>query len=444
MTIHIDIARMRAPRVPSGVADAEWQGLGERFAAAHAAVRARIASGAYGFADLASQDAEHQRMRAWAATTQGRYDDIVVLGIGGSALGAVMLRTALLPYGWNERHGAQRGGAPRLHIVDNVDPRSMAGLFDLIELSRTLFLVISKSGGTAETMAQYLYVRHRLDEQGLPASHHIAVVTDPVAGVLRPVADRDGLPCFSVPANVGGRFSLFTPVAMLPAALAGIDTTALRAGAAAMATDCASDVLDANPAGQFAVLQWRAHARAGQSTHVLMPYSDALRGLAPWFVQLWAESLGKQDADGVHTGPTPLAALGATDQHSQVQLFMEGPIDKTVTFVTERERPLDLPIPALPGAPEGTSYLQGRTMGTLLDAEQSATADALAEMGRPSMAVSVDRCDPWHVGALAMWLMQATVLAGELYRVNPTNQPGVELGKRLAHQALAASAGRNR
>jgi glucose-6-phosphate isomerase len=301
----------------------------------------------------------------------------------------------------------------------------MAGLFELIELSRTLFLVISKSGGTAETMAQYLYVRHRIDDQGLPASHHIAVVTDPVAGVLRPVAERDGLPCFSVPANVGGRFSLFTPVATLPAALVGIDTTSLRAGAAAMATACAGHVLDANLAGQFAVLQWRAQARAGQGTHVMMPYSDALRGVAPWFVQLWAESLGKQDADGAHVGPTPLAALGATDQHSQVQLFMEGPTDKTVTFITERERPLDLRIPGLPG-------------------EQSATADALAEMGRPSMAICLDRCDPWHLGALTMLFMQATVLAGELYRVNPTNQPGVELGKQLARRSLEASAERNR
>ncbi len=444
MTIHLETSRMRASRVPSGVSDEDWEGLQGRFASAHDVVRARIAAGSYGFADLASQDAEHARMCAWVATTHGRYDDIVVLGIGGSALGATMLATALLPYGWNARQGAQRGGRPRLHVVDNVDPRSVAGVFDLIELSRTLFLVISKSGGTAETMAQYLYVRHRIDEQGLLAAHHVAVVTDPTAGVLRPVAERDGLPVFSVPANVGGRFSLFTPVATLPAALVGIDVTALRTGAAAMGQACETEVLDANPAGQFAMLQWRAHTGAGQGTHVLMPYSDAMRGLAPWFVQLWAESLGKQDADGVPVGPTPLAALGATDQHSQVQLFMEGPKDKTVTFVVERARAVDLSIPGLPGAPEGTDYLAGRTMGTLLDAEQAATADALAAMGRPSMTLSVDRCDPWHLGGLAMLFMRATVLAGALYRVDPTNQPGVELGKQLARQALAASAPRSR
>jgi glucose-6-phosphate isomerase len=436
MTIHLDFTCMRAPRIPNGVSDAEWPSLTAAFAAAHATVRARVADDRYGFANIAAQEAEHQRVVAWAASMHGRFDDIVVLGIGGSALGASMLRTALLPYGWNERNAAQRGGQPRWHVVDNVDPRSMAGLFELIECSRTLFLVISKSGGTAETMAQYLFVRHRLDEQGLPASHHIAVVTDPVAGVLRPVAERDGLPCFSVPQNVGGRFSLFTPVATLPAALVGIDTTALRAGAAAMAEECANSTLEANPAGQFALLQWRAHARAGQGIHVLMPYSDAMRGIAPWFVQLWAESLGKQDADGRHTGPTPLAALGASDQHSQVQLFMEGPADKTITLIAERNRAVDLRIPGLPGAPEGTGYLEGRTMGALLDAEQVATAEALAENGRPSMQVVVDRCDAWHIGALAMWLMQATVLAGELYRVNPLNQPGVELGKTLARQAL--------
>ena len=220
------------------------------------------------------------------------------------------------------------GDRPRLHVVDNVDPRSVAGVFDLIELSRTLFLVISKSGGTAETMAQYLYVRHRIDEQGLLAAHHVAVVTDPTAGVLRPVAERDGLPVFSVPANVGGRFSLFTPVATLPAALVGIDVTALRTGAAAMGQACETEVLDANPAGQFAMLQWRAHTGAGQGTHVLMPYSDAMRGLAPWFVQLWAESLGKKGL-----GTTPVRALGNVVDEWKKMTKSNSPPTLAVTIV---------------------------------------------------------------------------------------------------------------
>jgi glucose-6-phosphate isomerase len=198
---------------------------------------------------------------------------------------------------------------------------------------------------------------------------------------------------------------------------------------------CAVGELKANPAGVFAMLQWRAHAQAGRGIHVMMSYADALRDVAPWFVQLWAESLGKINADGQHTGPTPVAARGATDQHSQLQLYMEGPADKTVTFLVEREHRADLKLSDAALAPV-VEHLRSRTLGELLDAEQRATADALASAGRPSMAIELDVCDAHHVGALMMLLMKATIYAGVLYGVNPLDQPGVELGKRLAREAL--------
>lgn len=436
MAFTLDVTSMTEPAVPAGVRDEDWAGLAERFRAAHHAVSEIAATGVYGYRELEGQAAERARVAVFAAEVAGRYDDIVVLGIGGSSLGAIALRSALLPAAWNARTSAERGGRPRLHVLDNVDPRTIAGVLSIVALPRTLFVVISKSGGTVETLAQYLVVRDRLAREGLDAAKHLAFVTDPVKGALRAIAARDGVPVFAVPPNVGGRFSVFSPVGTLPAALCGIDIEAFCTGAMVMRDATMGDDIMHNAAGLFATLQWRAHAQAGQGQHVMMPYSDALRDFAPWFVQLWAESLGKVDTDGMHVGPTPIASVGATDQHSQVQLFMEGPTDKTVTFLRVETSADDVEIPRLEALEKALAFLGGHTLGELLDVECRATARALARAGRPSMTMTVGAPDAWHLGGLMMWLMQATTLAGALYRVNPLDQPGVELGKRLANQEL--------
>ena len=436
MAFTLDVTSMTAPAVPGGVRDDDWPSLAERFRAAKAAVDLVRTAGVHGYTELERQGAERARVVAFAASVAGRYDDIVVLGIGGSSLGAIALRTALLPSAWNVRDAAARNGRPRLHVLDNVDPRTIAGVLAIVALPRTLFVVISKSGGTVETLAQYLVVRDRLAREGLDAAQHLAFVTDPAKGALRAIAGRDGIPAFAVPPNVGGRFSVLSPVGTLPAALCGIDVEALCAGATVVRDATSGDDLAHNMAGLFATLQWRAHAQAGQGLHVMMPYSDALRDLAPWFVQLWAESLGKVDASGLHVGPTPIASVGATDQHSQVQLFMEGPADKTVTFLRVDAAADDIEIPRLEFGEKALAFLGGHTLGELLDIECRATASALARAGRPSMTMSVGAVDAWHLGGLLMWLMQATTIAGALYRVNPLDQPGVELGKRLANKEL--------
>lgn len=436
MAFTLDVTSMTEPAVPAGVRDAEWTALADRFRVAHARVVAVAATGVYGYRELEAQAAERTRVVNFAALSQGKYDDVVVLGIGGSSLGAVALRTALRPAAWNARTAEQRAGHPRLHVLDNVDPRTIAGVLSIVDLSRTIFVVISKSGGTIETLAQYLVVRDRLAKAGLDAARHLVFVTDPAKGALRAIARRDGIPAFEVPPNVGGRFSVLSPVGTLPAALCGIDVEALCAGALVVRDATMGAELAANAAGLFATLQWRAHLQAGQGLHVMMPYSDALRDLAPWFVQLWAESLGKCDASGAHVGPTPIASVGATDQHSQVQLFMEGPADKTVTFLRVDSAADDLPIPHLEAAEPALAFLGGHSLGELLDVECRATANALARAGRPSLSMTVGAADAWHVGGLMMWLMQATTLAGALYDVNPLDQPGVELGKRLANSEL--------
>jgi len=304
------------------------------------------------------------------------------------------------------------------------------------QIARTLFIVTSKSGGTAETMAQFLIVYERITSATLDVAKHLVFVTDPRQGALRPLADRLKVPALDIPPSVGGRFSVLTPVGTLPAALIGIDVQSLLAGAGEMARRCDGAELAANPAGLYAILQWLSDTQLKKSIAVFMPYSDPLRDFAAWFVQLWAESLGKKRPDGTSVGSTPLAALGATDQHAQVQLFMEGPADKTVTFIAVKERSTDVKIPsAFPDVKE-LGYLAGHSLGELIDIEQRATAGALARRGRPNMTIHLDRVDAAHVGQLMMLLEIATAYAGQLYGIDAFNQPGVELGKQFAYALL--------
>jgi glucose-6-phosphate isomerase len=445
MTIRLDYTNMMAPPIDGAITPAEWSDVAAAFSAAHAAVDAQHADGTLGFLDLPANDALHRQSTDFVENlrARGAYPtDIVVLGIGGSALGPIALRTALKAPQWNLLDDAVRNGEPRMHVLDNVDPANISALLARLDLSRTLFVVTSKSGGTAETMAQYLIIRARLaealgDDEG---KKRLVFVTDPEKGALRAIAKADGVAALDIPANVGGRFSVLTPVGLLPAALAGMDTAALLAGAADMQSRCSSGTLGENIAGVYAALQFLADTKHGRHIQVLMPYSDALRDMADWFVQLWAESLGKHRVAGdAGFGPTPLGALGATDQHSKVQLFMEGPGDKTVTFIGVTEGGVDVEIPKLhPDIPE-LAYLGGHHLSELLDIERRATAGALARRGRPNMTLTLDRVDAWHLGGLFMFLELATAYAGQLYGVDAFNQPGVELGKQFTYAMLGRS-----
>ena len=445
MTIRLDYTNMMAPPIDGGITDAEWRDVASRFEEAHRGVAEEHASGTLGFLDLPDDRALHQQTLDYVARVKaraGELTDVVVLGIGGSALGPIALRTSLRPPQWNLLDDAARGGEPRLHVLDNVDPANISALLGRLDLRRSLFVVISKSGGTAETMAQYLVVRARLNEVlgEAGARARLVFVTDPQKGALRTIARNEKIAALEIPANVGGRFSVLTPVGILPAALIGIDTAGLLAGAADMRTRCASKVLGSNIAGTWAALQYLADTKHGRPIQVLMPYSDALRDMADWFVQLWAESLGKHRVTGdAGVGPTPLGALGATDQHSKVQLFMEGPGDKTVTFIGVEEGATDVTIPKLHADVPELAYLGGHQLGELLDIERRATAGALARRGRPNMTLTLERVDPFHVGALFMFLELATAYAGRLYGVNAFDQPGVELGKQFTYAMLGRS-----
>ena len=304
--------------------------MAERFRPVYADTEKRRESGELGFFALPYERTITQEIRTFAEGVGQAFDTFVVLGIGGSALGATALQQALLKPFWNELNDEQRDYYPRLYVLDNIDPTTIGPLFERLDMRRTLFNVVSKSGSTAETMAQYLIVRDMLRStfEGDPDGErrHLVFTTDPKDGVLRKLADEEGIATLPVPSNVGGRFSVLSAVGLLPAALVGIDIDALLAGAAAMDERCRTDVLRDNPAALFAALQFAAHSEQGAGTHVMMAYGDRLFGFADWFRQLWAESLGKRVnrvGDEVFVGPTPVKALGPTDQHSQVQLYME-------------------------------------------------------------------------------------------------------------------------
>lgn len=417
--------------------------LGElvrRFPAVQAEVRERRGAGEYGFYDLVDQSASVRQIARFAEGLGQAHDHVLVLGIGGSALGTRALLDALRAPAWNELDDEGRDFFPRLTVLENVDPTSVAAALKRIDPRRVLVNVVSKSGGTAETMAQYLVVRAWLDEALGPAAYrHLVFTTDPARGALRELATQEGIATLTVPPGVGGRFSVLSPVGLLPAALVGIDIAGLLVGARAALDQAQSEDLLRNPAALYAGLHWAADTWLGARLHVLMPYTDRLRQLAEWYRQLWAESLGKRlDRRGqpVHTGPTPVGAVGATDQHSQVQLFMEGPFDKALTFIVVDDLGVDVPIPARAGLPADLAYLPGHSLGGLLRAEYAATAAALARMGRMNLTLRLPDLSAASVGELLMFFQVATGYAGVWYGIDPFDQPGVELGKRLTYAAL--------
>lgn len=434
--ISIDFTNMMAGAVDNGVTEQEWRDAAAKFRDAYKGVTALRDNQTIGFFELPDDAELTQQAIDFAARAKEKYDDVVILGIGGSALGPIALRTALCQSGWNMLSSEARDGYPRLHVLDNIDPVTIDALLGRLALDRTLFIVTSKSGGTAETMSQFLIAHDRVVQAKLDVSHHFVFVTDPKGGALRPLAHSLKVPALDIPPNIGGRYSVLTPVGTLPAALVGIDVAALMRGAGEMAARCGTDDLTKNPAGVFGTLLYLSDTAHGRVIDVLMPYSDPLRDFAAWFVQLWAESLGKHVKDGSSVGSTPLPALGATDQHSQVQLFMEGPANKVIAFIAVKEHGADLQMPHGFKDVNELAYLGGHSLAELINIEQQATAGALAKRGRANLTIHIDKVDAWHVGGLMMLFEAATAYAGQLYGVNAFNQPGVELGKQFAYALL--------
>jgi glucose-6-phosphate isomerase len=392
--------------------------------AAHGAIHARVQSGELPFLRLHEDRATLDRVLEAASAARARFDDLVVLGIGGSSLGGRALIAAL-------------GGAGlRVHFPDNLDPDRFGALIDGLDLDRTQWNAISKSGGTLETIAQLLVVREqaaaRLGGYGSLASR-LVVTTDPQKGFLRRLARRDGLESFEVPPGVGGRFSVFTPVGLYPAAAAGVDLEGVFRGMAWAAERLASPDPAENPALAAAGLLYSLDVDKGRPVIATVPYADSLRATGEWFAQLWAESLGKAGR-----GPVPITAVGATDQHSQLQLWMEGPPNMVVAFIEVDRCDRAMPIPAADlGDDPDVAWMVGHDMGHILRMEKRGTAEALTQAGRPNLTWRMPAVTPESIGAWMLITQAMTAYAGGLYGVDPFDQPGVEAGKIIARRLLS-------
>jgi len=373
-----------------------------------------------------------------AKRVRKQFDYFVVLGIGGSALGPIMAFNALCHLHYNDLPKSKRKG-PKFYVEDNVDPVRMQELLDVIDLKKTCFNVISKSGATSETMTQYLVVSDLLQKAGLNVKDHVIFTTDAEKGNLVKISkELGGVKSYVLPDGVGGRFSELSPVGLLPAAVLGIDIKLLLKGAAYMDKLCKSGDLKKNPALICATLQYIC-MNEGKNIGVMMPYSDNLRTVSDWYCQLWAESLGKNETlDGkpCNVGQTPVKALGVTDQHSQVQLYTEGPFDKVVTFLSVGSYKVKYPIPhGCENIPD-VSFLGGHTMEELIQAENKATAYALTKAGRLNYTVTLPEINEFTLGQLLFLFELQTAYAGAMFHINTFNQPGVEAGKKATFALL--------
>ncbi|MDR2350588.1 MAG: glucose-6-phosphate isomerase [Deltaproteobacteria bacterium] len=404
--------------------------------AAHKDVEARYKKGSLPFMDLPKSQDTPKAARKLAEMGRKKFENIVVLGIGGSALGTSAIFTALKPLNHNGLSTPKRSW-PRLVVADNIDPEGFSAILEQLDLKTSFFNVISKSGATAETMSQFMIVydqlRRTLGKSAI--KDRLLITTDPENGVLRKIVDSEGFMSLPVPPGVGGRFSVLTAVGLAPLAMVGVNVTDLLAGAARAQED-ARKPPPGNKAYAFAGLNYLLNVKKKKNALVMMPYSDALARVSDWFGQLWNESLGK--ATRLDGAPNPHAqtaykAVGATDQHSQLQMYMEGTDEKTICFLGVENFRTQVNIPTIFKEHEELSYLGGHNLGELLNFERLGTARALTENGKANFGLILPKISTATVGYLIHTLEVATVASGSLYGINPLDQPGVELGKKFTY-----------
>jgi glucose-6-phosphate isomerase len=394
-----------------------------------------------GWIQLPQQEKTALDVAGFVSSLPASIDQAVIMGIGGSSLGPRALYTAAWhPMPWLE--GWKPPGGRKLLFLDNCDPDTVGAVLDAVDFRRTLFVVMTKSGSTAETASQMMVAWALAGERlGDEAPGHFVFVTDPSKGDLRALASSLAVQAFPVPPDVGGRFSVLSCVGLLPAALAAIDPLVLLRGARGVMERCLDPDPKRNPAALLAAFAYLLESRFGRNIHVLMPYADRLADAAAWYSQLWAESLGKRK-EGTGLGPTPLGARGATDQHSLLQLLRDGPSDKFVMFVDVRRR-RRLPIPPIFESCGAFEYLGGRGIEELISFELQGTRRSLSLAGVPTLSIVLDEAGPAGTAALMALLEATAAVAGFLYGIDPFDQPGVEESKRFA-QALMGRKGLER
>lgn len=356
------------------------------------------------------------------------FEDVLILGTGGSSLGGQTLLSLR-----KSQHKS-----PRFHFLDNIDPNTFHNLFSTLSFEKTGVIAISKSGNTSETLMQLLIC---LQQSLLTLSHasikdHFLIISEPRDNGIRRLAKTYNLPCLDHPTDIGGRFAVFTSVGMLPALIANIDVKALRMGARQVLASTLAAIKSQDCLPLQGALAHMALAKRGITQTVLMPYIDRLTTFTLWFRQLWAESLGKRSKDNKGQGITPIQALGTVDQHSQLQLYLDGPQDKLFTIITldQHDNSFEMNLPAV-GHP-AVDLFQGKTMGDLMMAEQKATIDTLRHHQCPTRVIHLKTLDEKTLGGLMMHYILETLAMAHLMDVNPFDQPAVEEGKILTQHYL--------
>jgi glucose-6-phosphate isomerase len=434
MALRLDFSNMMSEFLGEarGISRSEVEALQPKARTVAAAIEEGKKSGTLGFYELPYDLATASQVLKTAQQLREDTDDLVVLGIGGSALGGAALVQALTYPLHNYVDRMHRNRTPRVSFMDNVDPATFKAVLDNVNIRRTVFNVITKSGSTTETVSQFLIVHKMLSERlGREAKDHIIVTTGPEKKALRAFSEEQGFRLFTIPDNVGGRYSVLSPVGLFPAAMVGIDIAELMAGARHMDEHCVASDLWRNPAYLSGALHYLADTRKNLKIAVIMPYSDALGKVGYWFRQLWAESLGKArsiSGELVNVGQTPVAAFGVTDQHSQLQLYQDGPFDKMIMFLLVERHIPTVKVPTLESVPE-FAHLAGHDLGQLLNIEADATSFALTRAGRANLSIILPEVNAFTLGQLLFMFEVQTVFAGGLYNIDPLDQPGVESSK---------------
>lgn len=438
MKIRMDINNMMSEFIgEDGIKQEDIDALKDKIEAAKKAMTEKRANGKMDWRDLPyNQDEVVKDIINYVNEVKDDFEAFVVLGIGGSALGPMAVQQAINHPYYNELPREKRNGYPKLYVADNVDPEKLVYLFETIDVTKCLFNVISKSGSTSETMSQFMIIKELLDEKlGNDAKKHIVCTTDKVNGNLIKISKEEGYKTFIIPAGVGGRFSELTPVGLLPAAFCGIDIEQMLAGAAYMDELSKIEDIYKNPAYMYAILSYIGMNK-GKNISVLMPYADSLKYISDWYAQLWAESLGKKyDNEGkvVNAGQTPVKALGVTDQHSQVQLYTEGPFDKIIVLMGVDKYKETIKIPKIYQDIPSLGFLGGITQNQLIQTEQMATEYALMKSGKMNMTITLPEVNEFTLGQVLYMFEVATGFTGELLNINAFDQPGVEEGKNATY-----------
>lgn len=443
MTLTLDFTNCLSEAIGAthGLTKSEVETLVAKFPKHHESIEEMRANGESGFFDLPYQDMAE--LKGALKKHQGKWADLVVVATGGSALAARTLLGAIGHAAYNLQEPKARKGAPRVHVLDNADPVAAHQLIEVLDLKKTLFVVVTRSGLTAETGALFMWLADQLRKKAGKAalSSQVVIVTDREKGPFADIARQEKIDVLHNPANLAGRYAILGAAGLFVAGMAGADITALLAGAGDMDKRCRHGDPYKNPAYMHSLTHYLLTRKRRKTMHVTFSFGNRLHAVGLWYNHLCSVSLGKmlnRKGKAVHVGPSPVAALGSFDLHGQQQLFAEGPFDKVVTFIVSRSHGAAAVAPQLYPKIEPLAWLKDAPFDGILEHAYVGCEHHLTAAGRPNLTVTLDAVDETHIGGLIYMLELSIAMSAELYGIDPFDAPGVEVGK----QATFAQFGR--